>query len=294
MRFKEIIEKQLLVALEACGYPSGDEPLVLERPKMKERGDIATPVALSLARVLKKNPIQIAERIVSELSFPQGEVAKIEVAKPGYINLRVAPERLVQNLQEIVAEGDRFGSSEVGGGTKCQIEYVSANPTGPLVVVSARAAAVGSVLVNLLKFVGFDVESEYYVNDAGSQIRHFGESIYARYAQALGRDEPFPENGYHGHYVVEMGEQIAQQSGDRYLEMDYKEAIKTLGREGITRVLGQAERDLADLGVDGVTVGLGKAEACAIGNVSRSLLAAAGLTPSTSECKRLLIFSMKC
>ena len=147
MRFKEIIEKQLLAALEACGFSLGGDRLVLERPRMKEHGDIAAPLALSLARVLKKNPLEIAERIASELSFPQGEIARIEVAKPGYINLHVAPERLGENLKEIMAEGDRFGSSEVGAGTKCQIEYVSANPTGPLVVVSARAAAVGDELI---------------------------------------------------------------------------------------------------------------------------------------------------
>jgi arginyl-tRNA synthetase len=248
MRFKEIIEKQLMAALDACGYPSGDERLVLERPRMKEHGDIASPVALSLARVLKKNPMQIAERIASELSFPQGEVAKIEIAKPGYINLHVAPERLARNLEEIVTEGDRFGSSEVGGGTKCQIEYVSANPTGPLVVVSARAAAVGSVLVNLLKFVGFDVDSEYYVNDHGSQVRALGESLRHRVRERAGTVEPGEEPGaYPGEYLKEIAQGVSQSQIDEWDGKD--DVVAEYGRYATDNLLRSITEDLHLFGV---------------------------------------------
>jgi arginyl-tRNA synthetase len=248
MRFKEIIEKQLLAALVACGYPLGSERLVLEKPRMKEHGDIAAPVALSLARVLKKNPIEIAERIASELSFPQGEVASIEVAKPGYINLHVAPERLVENLKEIMAEGDRFGSSEVGGGTKGQIEYVSANPTGPLVVVSARAAAVGSVLVNLLRFVGFDVDSEYYVNDHGNQVRSLGESLRHRVRERAGTIEPGAEPGaYPGEYLKEVAEGVSKEQMKRWDAKD--DPVVEYGRFATDWLLRSIEDDLGLFGV---------------------------------------------
>ncbi len=248
MRFKEIIEKQLLAALEACGYLQGGERLVLERPRIKEHGDIATPLALSLARVLKKNPIHIAERIASELSFPGGEVSRIEVAKPGYINLHVAPSRLAENLKEIMAEGDRFGSSDVGGGTKCQIEYVSANPTGPLVVVSARAAAVGSVLVNLLRFVGFDVDSEYYVNDHGNQVRALGESLRHRVWERAGTVAPGAEPiAYPGGYLTKVAEDVSRTQMEEWDAKD--DAVVEYGRFATDWLLHSIKDDLDLFGV---------------------------------------------
>jgi arginyl-tRNA synthetase len=160
----------------------------------------------------------------------------------------VAPERLVQNLQEIVAEGDRFGSSEVGGGTKCQIEYVSANPTGPLVVVSARAAAVGSVLVNLLKFVGFDVESEYYVNDHGNQFRALGESLRHRVRERVGRVEPGEELGaYSGEYLKEVAEGVSRSQMEEWDGKD--DAIVEYGRYATDNLLRSITDDLRLFGV---------------------------------------------
>jgi arginyl-tRNA synthetase len=139
---------------------------------------------------------------------------------------------------------------DIGRGERVQVEFVSANPTGPITVASTRNAVIGDTLANVLTAAGFQVEREYYVNDAGSQVRSFGESLYARYAQALGREEPFPEDGYHGHYVVEMGQRMAQQYGDQYLNVPPSEAARALGREGIARVISQVQQDLAALGVE--------------------------------------------
>ena len=159
MGFKETIEKCFADAVLAAGFAGSGTRLVLEKPRVKEHGDISCPIAMSLAREFKKNPMEIAESITARAVFPPGTVASAEVARPGYINLKIAPAVLVENLAEIRARGESYGSSGFGGGRKCQVEYVSANPTGPLVVVSARAAAVGSSIVNLLRAVGYRVEN---------------------------------------------------------------------------------------------------------------------------------------
>jgi arginyl-tRNA synthetase len=146
--------------------------------------------------------------------------------------------------------GERFGDVDTGQRERVQVEYVSANPTGPLTVGAARNAAIGDTLANILSAAGFEVAREYYVNDAGSQVRRFGESVYARYAQALGEDEPFPKDGYHGEYVVEMGRDFAARYGPEYLRGERGEAIQKLGAEGMDLVLDQAREDLAELGVE--------------------------------------------
>jgi len=222
--------------------------IVVERPRQAEHGDYASPVCLRLAREARMAPREIATRVVEHIpSAPF--VGNVEVAGPGYINVTLDAAWLAAQLPDILANEEDWGHVDVGQGVRQQVEFVSANPTGPLTVGSARNAIIGDALANVLEAAGFEVEREYYVNDAGSQVRKFGESIFARYAQALGADEPFPEDGYHGHYVVEMGQQIAQQYGDRYLDVPRKEAVRALGREGIARVIEVIRQDLAALGV---------------------------------------------
>jgi len=153
-------------------------------------------------------------------------------------------------VEAILDAGESFGDVAIGRGQRYQVEFVSANPTGPIHIGSVRNAVIGDTLASVLEAAGYGVEREYYVNDAGSQVRVFGESLYARYAQALGRDEPFPENGYQGDYITEMGQRFAQEVGGRYFDMPREEATRALGEEGIARVLRQAEKDLLDLGVE--------------------------------------------
>ena len=244
------IEAGLRDAQEKGALPQFKMPsVVVERPRQLEHGDYASPVCLQLAKIARMAPRQIAAQVVEHIP-PAPFVGKIEVAGPGYINFTLDASWLAAQVVTILDAGESYGDLEIGRGQKYQVEFVSANPTGPLHVGSVRNAVIGDALANVLSAAGFEVEREYYVNDAGSQVRHFGESVYARYGQALGRDEPFPEDGYHGHYIVEMGEQMAQQYGDQYLDLPRREAVRALGSEGIARVLAETCRDLADLGIE--------------------------------------------
>ncbi|OQY17151.1 MAG: arginine--tRNA ligase, partial [Anaerolineaceae bacterium 4572_32.2] len=202
-----------------------------------------------LAKVAHMPPRQIVAQVADRIP-PAPFVGQVAVAGPGYINITLDAAWLTAQVEAILAAGDSFGDLDIGRGQRYQVEFVSANPTGPIHVGSVRNAIIGDVLANVLTAAGFEVEREYYVNDAGSQVRRFGESVYASYAQALGRDEPFPEDGYRGHYIVEMGQQIAQQHGDQYLDLPRREAVRALGREGIARILVEMRRDLTDLGVE--------------------------------------------
>jgi arginyl-tRNA synthetase len=244
------IAEGLRAAQQAGALPEFEAPEVtVERPHQSGYGDYASPVCLRLARQARMSPRDIAARVVQHL--PSASFAdKVDVAGPGYINVTLDHGWLAAQVEEILDTGERWGCVDVGRGKRVQVEFVSANPTGPIHIGSVRNAVIGDSLASVLAAAGYSVEREYYVNDAGSQVRKFGESIFACYAQALGQDEPFPEDGYRGHYVVEMGQQIAQQYGDRYLHMPRREAIRALGTEGIARVLDRARQDLADLGVE--------------------------------------------
>ncbi len=246
----ELISAGLRAAQEVGALPEFEIPaVVVDRPRQPEHGDYASPVCLQLSREVRMRPRDMAVRVVEHLpSAPF--VGKVEVAGPGYINIALSEPWLASQVAEILAAGGRWGAVDVGRGERVQVEFVSANPTGPLTIGSARNAVIGDALASVLAAAGFDVEREYYVNDAGSQVRVFGESIYARYAQALGRDEPFPESGYRGHYVVEMGRRMARQYGERYLNMPREQAVRALGEEGIAHVISGAREDLAALGIE--------------------------------------------
>ncbi len=222
--------------------------ITVERPRQSEHGDYSSPVCLRLAREARMAPREIAARVVAHLP-PAPYAGKVEVAGGGYINITLSTDWLTSQVNAILEAGESFGNLDLGGGRRVQVEFVSANPTGPITVASARNAVIGDTLANLLAAAGYEVEREYYVNDAGSQVRKFGESLYARYLQALGQDEPFPEDGYHGHYVTELAQQIIARDGDRYLKLPRKEAVRALGNEGIAYMIEWIKRDLAALGV---------------------------------------------
>ncbi|MGD2144081.1 MAG: arginine--tRNA ligase, partial [Anaerolineae bacterium] len=176
-------------------------------------------------------------------------VADAQVAGPGYVNFTLASSWLSSRVEAILDGGELWGHVDLGKGRRIQVEFVSANPTGPITVGSTRNAVIGDSLASVLTAAGFAVEREYYVNDAGSQVRHFGDSLFARYAQALGEAEPFPEDGYHGDYVLEMGQQLAHQYGDQFLRTPRREAARALGKIGMERVLQQIQTDLEALKV---------------------------------------------
>jgi arginyl-tRNA synthetase len=244
-----LIEEAIQSAQEAGTLPTFPIPAVgVERPRQAEHGDYATPVCLQLAGEARMAPRAIAAQVVQHV--PDAPlIGEIEIAGPGYINITLAPDWLTAQVERILQAGERWGHIDLGEGQRVQVEFVSANPTGPITVGSTRNAVIGEALSNVLAAAGFSVEREYYVNDAGSQVRKFGESLYARYAQALGQDEPFPEDGYHGDYVTAMAEDMVERFGDRYLKVERGEAIRALGEQGIDRVLDRAREDLATLRV---------------------------------------------
>ncbi|MDR2188436.1 MAG: arginine--tRNA ligase [Azonexus sp.] len=203
-------------ALESVAPDFADLPIHLERPRDPAHGDFATNLAMQLAKAQKKNPRDIAARLLAELPLSI-LVAKAEMAGAGFINLTLDPRAKTGIVRAVLTEGGDFGRSTLGGGQTLQVEFVSANPTGPLHVGHGRGAAYGASLANLLAFAGWDVTREYYVNDAGRQMDILGLSTWLRYLELCGVAVPFPPNAYQGDYVREMARQLRQARGDKYL-----------------------------------------------------------------------------
>jgi arginyl-tRNA synthetase len=246
---ENLVEEAIRRAQRAGELPAFEiPPLVVERPQREEHGDYAATAGLQLASLARMPPMRIAEAVASYL--PEAEcVARVEVAPPGFLNFRLDENWLAKQLDEVLAAGEDFGSIPLGQGQKVQVEYVSANPTGPLHVGSGRNAAIGDSLANVLAAAGYQVQREYYVNDAGTQMRLFAETLYARYAQALGRDDQIPEGGYPGAYLVSLGDRVAAEEGDKFLRMPYEEAVEALSRVGVARMLDSIRDDLRLMGV---------------------------------------------
>lgn len=223
--------------------------LGLERPKQEDLGDLSSPLAMTLARTLKMAPRKVAEILVSHMPKDPEYLDRVEIAGPGFINFFYAKPCLQQAVLEIIRAGEAFGRSDAGQGRKIQLEFVSANPTGPLNIVSARAAAVGDVLCRCYRCAGFDARSEFYVNDAGRQVRLLGESLSARYQSELGHTEPVPEDGYHGEYLLELAREIIQREGARYLELPAAERTALFSTMALEHMLSRQRASLVKYGV---------------------------------------------
>jgi arginyl-tRNA synthetase len=219
------ILRQAIGDLQSSGKISFQEipPLALEEPPDKTFGDYSSNVALVLARQARMAPRTLAELILQHIQDPEGEIEKIEIGGPGFINFYLSSDWLYRVLRKIDREGEAYGRSSIGQGKRIQVEFVSANPTGPIVVVQGRAGAMGDTLANLLSAIGYDVQREYYINDAGNQVYLLGKSVEARYLQLLGQDATLPEDGYHGEYVIEIARHILETEGDRYLNLPSEE-----------------------------------------------------------------------
>lgn len=219
--------------------------LTLESPREKEHGDFATNIAMQLARIARKSPRQIAEEIVAKIKKEDSQIEKIAIAGPGFINFYMKSDYLGDLLSEILQAGDNYGQTDYGKGRKVQVEFVSVNPTGRLHLGHARNAAFGDVLSNVLKAAGYEVEKEYYINDAGSQIDNLGRSIEARYFQALGKDKELPEDGYFGKDIIEAAEKLIERDGDKWLETPEEERFEQFKEYGLKAMLEMIEEDLA-------------------------------------------------
>ncbi|MGH2525209.1 MAG: arginine--tRNA ligase, partial [Actinomycetota bacterium] len=236
-------------ALASSGLDLDGEPpeIVLTKPKQREHGDFATNLALQVARRVGKPALEVAEIIVANL--PSSDVVESkEIARPGFINFRVRDDWLHLALRDVAAQGAAYGRSAPSG-RRVQIEFVSANPTGPLHVGQARNAALGDALARVLEFTGWDVTREYYFNDAGGQMDRFGESVVARYLQAMGREAEVPEDGYHGAYLADIAEDILCADGPSLADLPPDERMVRLRDEAVRRVLPQVRSTLDRFGL---------------------------------------------
>ena len=222
-------------------------PVSVEIPRQESHGDFSTNAAMQVARHLHRKPREIAAELVAALREEdrEGRIASLEVAGPGFINIFLSEDVWRETLARALAAGPRFGSSRVGAGQAVHLEFVSANPTGPLHVGHGRGAAVGDALARILEFTGHRVVREYYVNDVGNQMDNLGRSLLARYREACGRPSILPEDGYRGEYMVELAEAVRAEVGDRYADAADESALPFFRREAGDRILRGIREDLA-------------------------------------------------
>jgi arginyl-tRNA synthetase len=214
----------------------------------EEFGDLATPVAMTLSKILRKAPRKIAQEIVSSIE-ERDVFEKVDIAGPGFINFAFSKKYLFSELKSLLAEKQRFIRRDVGRGRRVQVEFVSANPTGPLHLGHGRGAAVGAALSNLLEAAGYSVEREYYINDAGRQVRLLGQSVFARYQRLLSVEYPMPDDGYRGAYVEGIAGKIIAGHGSKYSEMSFQDAADFFTEFSYKEMLREIEKDLKDFGI---------------------------------------------
>jgi arginyl-tRNA synthetase len=221
----------------------------VEVPANPDHGDYASNVAMILAAQAKQNPRKIAQVISENLTDPEGIIEKTQIAGPGFLNFFIRDDVFRQTLQNIVDEKEKYGRLEIAAGKKVQVEFVSANPTGPLHIGHARGAVVGDVLTNLLSSAGYCVSKEYYINDAGNQMNNLGKSVLLRYRELLGEKIDFPENCYRGNYIKDIAADIINKEGDKYLATDEGETINHFNAVAGAIILEEIKIDLRDFGV---------------------------------------------
>ncbi len=221
----------------------------IEVPANPDHGDYACNVAMILASQAKQNPRKIAQAIQDNLTDPEGILEKTQIAGPGFLNFMIKDDLWRQILQNILQMKEKYGSINIGQGKKVQVEFVSANPTGPLHIGHARGAVVGDVLSNLLSTTGYDVSKEYYINDAGNQMNNLGKSVLYRYRELLGEEIEFPENCYRGDYIKDISSDIIKKEGNRYLTQNEEETVPYFNGIAGGVILEDIKKDLKDFGV---------------------------------------------
>jgi len=242
------LEDQIKKALAVLKYGDGINP-TFDQPNLEEHGDLTTNIAMVLAKALGKKPRALAEEIVHALKLDPARVARVEIAGPGFINFWFAESYYTGSLRTVFEQAKSFGRSEIGKGKKTQVEFVSANPTGPLSVGHGRQAAIGDTLANLLEWTGHSVTREYYYNNAGRQMRKLAESTLARYRQLFDPGAPFPEDGYQGGYIREIAEDLKKTKGDSLLRLPAEEALADSQQVSETTLFDAIKSVLLRMGV---------------------------------------------
>ena len=246
---KQIIHDALEKAQQAGELELSSFPeIVVEKPKDEKMGDFSTNIGMTLAKSERKNPKTIAESVARHLK--SGDLSKVEVAGPGFINIKMSQEFFLKRLRNAVSQGENFGSSDSGQGTKVMIEFVSANPTGPLHVGHGRGAAVGDCLARIMKKAGYDLSTEYYINDVGNQMNFLGRSTWLRYRELKGEAIEFPEDHYRGDYIKDIAQEVIDQKGDEFLNKPEEECIPFFRRFAKDNILKGIEKDLSEFRVN--------------------------------------------
>jgi arginyl-tRNA synthetase len=245
---------RLVADAAARAQEEGDLPplalpeVTIERPAREEHGDYAASLPMKLARAARSDPLAVAEAIAKHIR-PGDAIAEAAVAPPGFINFRLSDAWLARQVDAILAQGERFGDVPLGQGQRLQVEFVSANPVGPLHVGNGRGLAIGDTLAGVMAAVGYTAEREYLVNDAGTQTETFASTLYARYQQLFGREVDIPAGGYPGHYMVELAEELKAERGEAFLRPPGEPWPSELHDVGVAKMLGIISRDLESIGV---------------------------------------------
>ena len=248
-RIAQLAAQAVEAAQQSGALPAGPTPEIeVERPQNPEHGDFAISLPLRLARAARMSPMAIAERLVP-LTPPDDSIQEVRAAAPGFINFVVKPAWLQQQVEEILQAGDTYGNLQRQTRERVQVEFASVNPTGPLHVGHARTAVLGSGLASILAAGGYDVSTEYYINDAGTQMDTFYRSLLVRYLQQMGRDAEMPESGYMGEYVNDLAREVAAEHEGRFLDLPADKAVAEIGAIGLEKMLAIIRTDLEDIQV---------------------------------------------
>lgn len=241
----EAIESAVKSAIESGDLPQADIPkFIIEKPADKKNGDFSSNIAMAGARAFHGAPRMIAEAIVKNFSLDGGYIDRCEIAGPGFINFYLSDKYYSDVLKDIVASGDSYGRSDYGEGKKILVEFVSANPTGPMHIGNARGGAIGDCLASVLDAAGYDVQREFYVNDAGNQIEKFATSLEVRYLQKCGKDIELPEDAYHGEDITVHARNFFSEVGDKYADCDSQERRDALVAYALPKNIAGLEADL--------------------------------------------------
>ncbi|WP_448904023.1 arginine--tRNA ligase [Eubacterium sp.] len=241
----EAIENAVKSAIENGDLPQADIPkFIIEKPADKKNGDFSSNIAMAGARAFHGAPRMIAEAIVKNFSLDGGYIDRCEIAGPGFINFYLSDKYYSDVLKDIVASGDSYGRSDYGEGKRILVEFVSANPTGPMHIGNARGGAIGDCLASVLDAAGYDVQREFYVNDAGNQIEKFATSLEVRYLQECGKDVELPEDAYHGEDITVHARNFFSEVGDKYAECDSQKRRDALVAYALPKNIAGLEADL--------------------------------------------------
>ena len=249
VHIESLVDRAVADAIAAGDLPDVAVPAAaMERPKDMANGDFASTLPLRLSRAMMKPPLEIANAIATRL-VADDTIEVPEVAPPGFLNFRLSGPFLQSQVEHVIATGESFADLKLGAGKKAQVEFVSANPTGPLHVGNGRGAAIGDALASVLGAAGYAVEREYYVNDAGTQTDTFGETLYSRYQQLFGREVDIPKDGYPGEYMIDLAQAIRGEAADSYLRPPGEPAPPALAEIGIQLMVRQMRETLGNFGV---------------------------------------------